>query len=108
MKLALFLLTKAEEDLDSHCKFLAKTSVEKALEFDQAAFASFDRLCEMPLVGSERKFSNPKLAEIRIWFVKGFEKYNIYYRAFGNYIEIVRVLHSAQDTDSILEEESIN
>jgi hypothetical protein len=33
MKLALFLLPKAEEDIDSHCSFLAKTSLEMALKF---------------------------------------------------------------------------
>ena len=108
MKLTLFLLPHAETDIDSHCEFLAKKSVEKALKFDQAVFETFDRLCEMPFIGTERNYSNPKLFGIRIWFVKGFEKYIIFYRAFGNYIEIVRVLHSAQDTDSILEEEFNN
>lgn len=96
MKLALFLLPHAEKDIDSHCEFWAEKSVEKALAFDQAVFETFDRLCEMPLVG------------IRMWFVKGFEKYLIFYQVFGNYIEIIRVLHSAQDTDSILEEESVS
>ena len=62
----------------------------------------------MPLVGNERKFSNPKLWGIRLWFVKEFEKYLIFYRVFDNYIEIVRVLHSAQDIDSIMEDEDIN
>ncbi len=40
--------------------------------------------------------------------VKGFEKYLIFYRVFDNYIEIVRVLHSAQDIDSIMDDENIN
>lgn len=48
---------------------------------------------------------NPKLSGMRMWLVKGFEKYLIFYRPFGNYIEIVRVLHSAQDRDSILAKE---
>jgi toxin ParE1/3/4 len=108
MKLALFLLPQAEADIDSHCDFFAQKSAEKALEFDQAVFETFDRLCEMPLIGTERNYSNPKIFGMRLWFVKAFEKYLIFYRVFGNYIEIVRVLHSAQDTDSILEDESVN
>jgi len=108
MKLALFLLPRAEADIDAHCAFFGNQSVEKALLFDQAVFNSFERLCEMPLVGSERKFFNPKLWGILLWFVKGFEKYLIFYRVFDNYIEIVRVLHSAQDIDSIMEDENIN
>lgn len=95
-------------DIDAHCAFFAKQNIEKALRFDQAVFDSFERLCKMPLVGSERKFSNPKLWGIRLWFVKEFEKYLIFYRVFDNYIEIVRVLHSTQDIDSILEDEDIN
>jgi toxin ParE1/3/4 len=59
----------------------------------------------MPLLGVERSYLNPKLDGLRMWFVKGFEKYLIFYRSFGNYIEIVRVLHSAQDRDFILSEE---
>lgn len=108
MKLDMFLLPQAEKDIDSHCDFFTKKSVEKALKFDEAVFETFERLSEMPYVGTERKFSNPKLTDIRLWFVKDFEKYLIFYRVFGNYIEIVRVLHSAQNIDSILEEETIN
>ena len=108
MKLALFLLSRAEADLDAHYEFFAQNSIEKALRFDEAAFAAFDRLCEMPTIGSERRFDNPTLFGIRLWFVKDFEKYLIFYRVFGNYIEIVRVLHSAQDTDHIMEDEKIN
>ena len=44
MKLALFLLPRAEADIDSHCEFFAEKSIEKALNFDQAAFESFERL----------------------------------------------------------------
>ena len=108
MKLALFLLPQAEKDIDSHCEFLTQKSIKKALAFDQAVFETLDRLSEMPLIGTERKFANPKLFGVRMWFVKGFEKYLIFYRVFGNYIEIVRILHSAQDTDLMLEEESIS
>ena len=70
MKLSLFLLPRAEADIDAHCAFLAQTSVEKALLFDEAVFDSFERLCEMPLIGSERKFYNRKLGE----FVCGLSK----------------------------------
>lgn len=56
----------------------------------------------MPLIGVDRGFINPKLFGLRMWFVKGFENYLIFYRPFGNYIEIVRVLHPSQDRDAIL------
>lgn len=79
MKLDLFLLPRAEADIDEHCAYIARTNVEKALAFDRAVFESFDRLCEMPLIGSERSYINPELFGLRMWFVKGFENYLIYY-----------------------------
>ncbi|CAN5561750.1 hypothetical protein BH10ACI2_BH10ACI2_01250 [soil metagenome] len=105
MKLAIFLVPQAEADIDDHCAFIAKTSLEKAVDFDRAVFESFYRLAEMPMMGSDRTYLHPKLLGIRMWFVKGFEKYLIFYRPFGNYIEIVRVLHSSQDREFILSEE---
>lgn len=104
MKLFLYLLPQAETDLDSHVNFLAKTSREKALRFDRAAFSSLDLLCAMPLIGRKVKCLNPRLSGMRFWLVKGFEEYMIFYRVFDNYIEVIRILHSAQDIDSLLEE----
>lgn len=86
MKLALFLLANAGADIDSHCVFMGKTNPEKALDFDRAVFDSFDQLCETPLIGAKRSYQDPKLFGLRIWFVKGFEKYLIFYRPSGNYI----------------------
>ena len=65
MKLALFLLPCAESDIDFHCAFFARKSIEITLKFDQAVFESFERLCEMPLIGTERHYLNPKLFGVR-------------------------------------------
>ena len=105
MKLALFLLPKAEADIDEHLAYIAQDNIEKAIEFDVAVFDSFDRLREMPFIGGERTFMNDRLNGLRMWFVKGFENYLIFYRPLGDRIEIVRVLHSAQDRDFIINEE---
>jgi plasmid stabilization system protein ParE len=59
------------------CEFFAQKSVEKALNFDHAVFETFERLCEMPNIGAERNYENSKLFGVRLWFVKGFEKYII-------------------------------
>ncbi len=73
--------------------------------FDKAVFESLDLLCERPLIGTRNVCVNPKLDGLRMWFVKGFEHYLIFYRPFGNYIEVVRILHSAQERHLALEEE---
>jgi toxin ParE1/3/4 len=105
MKLALFLLPRAEGDIDEHVAYIAEDNIEKALEFDAAVFESFDRLRKMPLIGSERAYMNERLNGLRMWFVKGFENYLIFYRPLGDRIEIVRVLHSARDREFIISEE---
>jgi toxin ParE1/3/4 len=65
----------------------------------------FLQIAQMPSLGKQRDFSNPLLKEIRMWFVKGFEKHLVIYRQTENGIEIVRLLHSARDIESILSEE---
>ena len=105
MSLSLFLLPQAEVDIDRICDFLALRSAEKARAFDRAVFESFEMLCGMPKIGPPCRTANPKLTDLRMWFIKGFEKYLIFYIPYGNYIEVVRVLHSAQDRDSILQEQ---
>lgn len=50
MKLAIFLLPRAERDIDDHCDFIARRDPEKALAFDSAVFESFDTLSKMPLI----------------------------------------------------------
>jgi toxin ParE1/3/4 len=102
MKLSHFLLPQAEADIDKAIDFIARHDAEKAVAFDRAVFESLDLLCTMAKIGTPYPTSNQKLAGLRMWFVKGFEKYLIFYIPYGNYIEVVRVLHSAQDRDSIL------
>ena len=49
-----------------------------------------------------RNFENPELKDIRIWLVKGFEKYLIFYRAIDELVEILRVLHASRNIDGML------
>lgn len=57
MKLALYLTSKAEADIDAHCAYIGRSSIEKALEFDAAVFRSLDELCEMPLLAPKEHLS---------------------------------------------------
>lgn len=86
-------ITKREQDLDAGIRFLTATE------------ESFDRLAQMPYIGGERKFKNPALHGLRMWPVKGFEKFLIFYLVLEDTIDIVRVLHASRDLASILEEE---
>ena len=46
-------------------------------------------------MGSPRQVG--RFADVRMWRVRDFEKYLIFYRPVGDRIQIERVVHAAQD-----------
>ena len=58
----------------------------------------------MPELGAARSFANPKLAGLRMWPIKGFEKQLVFYRPVKEGIEVIRVLHAARDIGPLLEQ----
>jgi len=102
MKWRLALKPQADRDIDNHFEYIAKDNLEAAIRYYEAAFRAFAVLLVNPHIGPVREFDNPKLRDVRIWLVKGFEKYLILYRATDELVEILRVLHAARDIDSIL------
>ena len=102
MKWRLALRPQADRDINNHFEYIAKDNLEAAMRYYEAAFCAFDVLLTNPHIGPVREFDNTELREVRIWLVKGFEKYLIFYRATDELVEILRVLHAARDIDSIL------
>jgi len=102
MKWRLALKPQADRDINNQFEYIAKDNLEAAIRFYEAAFRSFDVLLTNPNIGPSRDFEDPVLKDIRIWLVKGFEKYLIFYRATDDLVEVLRVLHAARDIDSIL------
>ena len=72
------------------------------MQFYDAAFQTFDDLLLTPFKGAAREFAHAELADLRLWFVQGFEKCLIFYRVTDGAVMIVRVLHSSRDLESIL------
>jgi toxin ParE1/3/4 len=58
----------------------------------------------MPLLGGLWEGRNPAFAEMRTWPIRRFKNYIIYYRPIPTGIEVIRVLHGAQDVERIFEE----
>ncbi len=105
----MFLTPRSEDDLNTHCLYLAENAdIETALRFDEAAFSAFERLSEMPFIGSEREYLNPSLNDLRLWFVNEFDHYLIFYRVIDDAIQIVRILHSSQDIENVISNEKIS
>ena len=93
------------EDLISLSYYIAQTDEQVANRFLDAVAESFERLAQMPLIGVERTFQNPRLTGIRMWFVQGFERHLIFYRVLDDEVEILRVLHAARDIEGIFDDE---
>ena len=93
---------QAARDLTDHFVFLAENaSVEVARRFLQSAQSAFGELAEMPQIGASRTFQNPRFAAVKMWPIRGFERFLIFYRPLTNGIEVLRVVHGARDIENL-------
>lgn len=93
---------QAKQDLIEHVLYLAKINPDLAEKFIEASEMAFEKLAQMPMKGQRQEFKSPKLAEVRRWFIPGFDKYLVFYRPIKGGAEILRVLHGMQNVNGIL------
>ena len=94
----------ARRDLMEHFIFLAENaSLNVARRFLQNVNASFEGLAAMPELGAARTFRSPRFATVRMWPVRGFERYLLFYRPIEEGVEILRVLHGARDIERLFQ-----
>jgi toxin ParE1/3/4 len=104
----LVIQASAEQDIVSQVEWYAERGLPAiARRFHTAALDAIDSLLATPQAGPPRTTSNPSLAGMRMWPVKGFDEFWVYYVARDDAVTVVRVLHSKRDTGTILEEEEI-
>lgn len=91
----------AQRDLIRHFAYIGEnSSLAVARRFLAAARLAFGELAQMPGMGASRELG--KFPDLRMWRVREFEKYLIFYQPAGKDIEIMRVIHAAQDYNRIL------
>ncbi len=91
----------ARRDLVQHFAYIGENSgLATARRFQGAARATFAELAQTPGMGAPRKVKN--FPNIRMWRVREFEKYLIFYEPKDSDVEIVRVIHAAQDYNRIV------
>jgi toxin ParE1/3/4 len=97
---------RAAADIARHAEYLEENATPNvALRFRAAIMSAVEQIGLMPGVGAPRETRNQLLSGLRMWVVPGFRNYLIFYLTPEKNIEIVRVLHGAQDIKSILEDE---
>ena len=90
-----------EGDLFDIAIFIAAGNPEAALRFLDAAEATFKQLAAMPGMGRFRQFKDSRLQNLRSWRIEGFENYLVFYIPTPLGIQILRVLHGAQDLEKL-------
>lgn len=88
-------LPQALVDLVETADYLAGGAPEVADRFFDAFEATLDDIVKTPKIGSIRKFRNE--VDIRMWFVRGFEKSLVFYTENTDEIVILRIIHAARD-----------
>ncbi len=84
--------------------YLAEDNEETAQRFLDACDVTFRFLASNPLVGSRREFNNPALLDARMWRVRSFEKYLIFYIGIEKGVRILHVFHSARDYNRLFDD----
>ncbi len=88
-------LPQALVDLIETAEYLAEDDLEVADRFFDAFETTLEDLRNTPKIGRVRNYRNE--VDIRMWFVRGFEKSLVFYTENSEEIVILRVIHSARD-----------
>src|ERR687895_375579 len=102
-KLKVIYFRKAQEDIYDITYYIAEDNLEAAVAFFEAVESTCALLSTMPGIGSARDFRNPRFAGLRMFPVKKFENFLIFYQSTEEEILIVRVLHGARDIAALFE-----
>jgi toxin ParE1/3/4 len=93
----------ARREILRHFDYLEENaSLDVALRFLSALTDTIEALARMPRMAPLCGFARPDLRHMRRWPVKGFENWLIFYLARRDGVEIVHVMHSARDIESLL------
>ena len=92
---------QAERDLDTALSHYAKENPTVARDFLGEVNGAYDRIHEMPGLGSPHFSCAVKIDNLRAYSLYDFP-YIIFYFERENYIDVVRILHSSRDVFGIL------
>ena len=102
------LRPKADQDLEDQAYYLAtQANTEVGHRFLLAAHETISLLATQPEMGWHGPLVDPRLASLRIFRVRGFERILILYLARPDGVEIGRVVHGSRDLEAFLRRERL-
>jgi len=93
------------EELVAISFYLSDADESVAHRFLNACDETFHNLAKNKFLGVERDFNDARLSEIRMWRVKGFERFLIFYVPTDDGIRVLHVVHSSTDYSRTFESE---
>lgn len=93
----------ALRDIEECFVHIADNDLDIGVTFLVAIEDSLERIAEFPFIGKAKEFQNEKFTTVRMWPVKGFETYLIFYSVYESSIDVVRVLHGSRDIASLFD-----
>lgn len=97
--MSVFVTRLARLDIEEAAAFLAQDDLNVGLRFFDAVESSIELLKSAPRIGRQMTINEE---DVRMWFVKGFRKYLIFYTENSSEVKIVRVIHSVRDYTRVL------
>ncbi len=101
MSRKIIIRDSAFTDLDEISAEIGKNAPRASVRFLESAQQAFGLIADVPGVGTPRNYDNPAFAGMRMWSIPKFTKYLIFYLTTEETVEIVRVLHGAQNIQAI-------
>ncbi len=83
------------------CLSIAESNLDAGVYFLVAVEDSLEQIAKFPMLGKEKNFRDKRFKNVRMWHVKGYEKYLIFYTISENTIEIIRVLHGSRNIEDL-------
>ena len=96
----------ASEDIDQIVDYLLEESVTAAQGFVKDLQKCFDLLTENPKIDVQREYRSAALSGMRMFPLKKFSTYLVFYLPDDQTIDIVRVLHGRRDIEQLFSETS--
>lgn len=93
------------EELVNLSAYLAEDSEGIAQSFLNSCDATFRFLALNPYAGVQRQFNDPALSDVRMWRVRDFNKYLVFYIPAEAGVKILHIVHSARDYTRLFDED---
>jgi toxin ParE1/3/4 len=101
MTYEIFKRPQAERDIEECFVYIAEDNLDAGVTFLVAVEDAIEQLAQFPLIGKQQQFTDKRFQNVRMWKIKNFENYLIFYTVQEDRIEVIRILHSARDIEDL-------